>query len=246
MRALRPAAVTASLLLLLLVGLLGCAGSRIPVWPMMSPQQSLEVLNARTRQITTVSGQGTLRLTRGRNESVILEAACALKPPDSARIRAWKFGRAVFDLTVLPDAVYLAAANESPGPTDIALTGRGAAEMIRSWLGMTCDTIQPQRLEHSRDTLVAIQPISDDLTLRCAIDRRTLTVRSYQLLDHDGREQFSLLLDRYIESNGQVWPTRIVARSRTGTLRLELRDLQINQELAQAAFQPPARAEKLP
>jgi len=245
MRAFRPASVAGSLLLLL-VGSPGCAARQIPVWPMMSPQQSLETLNARARQITTVSGQGKLRLTRGRNESLILEAACALKPPDSARIRAWKFGHAVFDLTILPEAVYLAAPRQSPGPTDIALTGRGAAEMIRSWLRMTFDTIRPQTLQHSRDTLVAIQPMSDDLSLRCTIDRRTLTVRSYQLLDHDGREQFCLLLDRYIESNGQVWPARIVGRSRTGTLRLDLRDLQINQELAEAAFQPPARAEKLP
>ncbi|HWP40970.1 MAG TPA: hypothetical protein VNL70_08590 [Tepidisphaeraceae bacterium] len=246
MRAVRPAAVAGLLLMLLLVGSPGCGAGRLPVWPMMSPQQSLETLNARARKITTVSGQGKLRLTRGRNESVILEAACALKPPDSARIRAWKFGRAVFDLTVLPDAVYLAAAKQSPGPTDTAFTGRGAADMIRSWLAITCDRLQPQVLQQTGDTLVAIQPWSDGSTLRCTIDRRTLTVRMYQVLDDEGHEQFCLLLDRYVVSNGQVWPARMIARSTSGTLRLELGDVQINGELGPGAFQPPARAEKLP
>jgi len=39
-----------------------------------------------------------------------------LKPPDSARLRAYKFSHAVFDMTLTPDGLWLLGPWEHPRP----------------------------------------------------------------------------------------------------------------------------------
>src|SRR5262245_2021549 len=104
----RSAARIMSVLLWLWCG--GCApAEQIPTYPLMGPQQTLRRLSQRASEVHAVSGQGNLRLIRENGDGVLLDAAIAILPADRARVRAWKFGSAVFDLTILPDGVYLYA-----------------------------------------------------------------------------------------------------------------------------------------
>ena len=85
----------------------------------------------------------------------------------------------------------------------------------------------------------------DDATVRCEVDRRTLTPRKYVLLDRAGVTRFTLELSDFRGDSGIAFPFRFVATSEDGTITVALREVELNGELAEAAFIPPTRAEKL-
>ena len=235
-------------MLIVLVCMAGCeAREHIPTYPLMPAAQTFEQLRTHSAQVQTVSGEGSLRMTRPDGQSIGLDAAVVLRPPDQARVRAWKFGRAVFDLTVLPGGVYVLAPRESSQREQILGAGSRAATMIRDWLKLTTGGFDANDLQERGNELIATRAEPDGGKLLCTIDRRTITARAFKLTDPTGRERFSLTLDRYVESNGNVWPTRIEAKSEEGgELRFELREVELNGELPAEAFRPPPRAERLP
>jgi hypothetical protein len=236
------------LIVLTLVASGGCAPvEKIPTYPAMPAQQMLETLHQRTSAIQTVSAPGSLRMTRRNGDSVILDVALALSPPKRARIRAWKFGQAIFDLTVNPDGVFLVAPPESSRREQIAAAGTSASAMIRSWLELLTGALDGAQVQQDDPKQIVVsQQRGDGTTLICTIDRPTITARSYKLLDDHGQQRFTMELSRYIEAGSQVWPTRIIAISNDGTMQLDMREVEINGEQAAEAFRPPARAEKLP
>lgn len=228
----------------------GCNAQRpeqIPRYPSMPPSEVLEKLRSRSAAIKSISGQGTLRLSGADGQSVILDTAIALQPCEKlARIRAWKFGQAVFDLTVVPDGVYVVAPRDSAQREQILKAGSNASQMIHQWLALITGAIGENQVEQPGNELLLTQPRESNTTLITTIDRPTITPRTYRLLDAAGKEQFSLALSEYAEVNGIVFPRRIVAVSAEGTIRVIFNELEINSEIPATAFKPPARAEKLP
>lgn len=81
--------------------------------------------------------------------------------------------------------------------------------------------------------------------LTTTLDRATRTVRSYRLENPKGVERFTLTLDRYRTFGSTLWPARLEARSVTGTIVVETRELEPN-VAAETAFTPPPRAKRLP
>lgn len=220
---------------------------QIPKYPLMSVGQTLEQLRARSSGLRTVSGQGTLRLTSGDGQSVLLDAAIALQPRENlARVRAWKFGQAVFDLTSNSDGVFVVAPQDSAQRAQVLKAGKGASGMINQWLALIAGKIDSDDVQEHGDELIVKQPADAGTTLVSLIDRTTLTARSYRLLDSGGKERFSLKLSEYTESNAQVWPRRIEAISAEGKIRVIFNEVELNADLPAAAFAPPGRAEKLP
>jgi hypothetical protein len=86
---------------------------------------------------------------------------------------------------------------------------------------------------------------SDGSTLMCRVDRKTLTPRSYMLLDAAGKARFSLVLERYTLVDGTPIAQRLVAFSDSGRFQMDLREIELNGQLSASAFTPPRRAEKL-
>jgi hypothetical protein len=80
----------------------------------------------------------------------------------------------------------------------------------------------------------------------CKVDRRTLLPRRYISRDEQGAARFTLELTDYRDVDGIFFPHRYTATSDTGTIVIALTDVELNGELAPAAFTPPKRAEKLP
>ena len=225
----------------------GCQTEQIPTYPSMPSSQALRILADRSHAIHAISAQAMLTLTRDNGDTVRLDAAIVLQPPDRARLRAYKFSRAVFDMTLTPEGLWLISPQEGDRRQEILAAGANTGKLTREWLRlMTGEFDAPGMTVVERpEELRLQQPRENDSTLICRIDRKTLTPRRYTLTDAQGRERFTLMLDRYAEFAGVVWPRRIEAKSETGNILIELHDVEINGALPPGAFRPPARAEKI-
>jgi outer membrane lipoprotein-sorting protein len=235
-------------MLLCIAAIAGCAQrENIPTYPPMDAQHSLEIIRQRSSQVQDVSGEGALTLTDRGGRSVRLDAAVVLAPPDRARVRAWKFGQAVLDLTILPEGTWLyLPRGEDDYAEQLRFASRSATRAVRQWLGLFAGQLDEPgssaRIEGSR--LVVTRSMNDQMTLRATINRDTLTPRRYALKDASGKERFSLTLDHYRVLGQTVWPSRVEGRSESGSITIEMRDVELNYA-APAAFKPPTRAERV-
>jgi hypothetical protein len=111
---------------LLIALIAGCSNPRenLPTHPRLSAEDTRAALAARSAAVKTVSAQGTITLTRPDGQSVRFDGAMAIRPPDHTRLRAWKFGQAIFDLTVTPDGVWMIAPQDSDRRDEIKRAGR--------------------------------------------------------------------------------------------------------------------------
>jgi outer membrane lipoprotein-sorting protein len=230
---------------LLVVLLSGCAQREdIPKYPPLDLPSSLATIRQRSAQVQNVSGEGAITLTDAKGQSVRLDAAFVLAPPDRARVRAWKFGQAVLDLTILPDGTWMYLPRGQDGHAEQLRAGAASAgRAVRQWLSLLSGQLDASQSSArvSGSHLLVTQPASDGMTLTATIDRDTLTVRRCALTDASGHERFSLTLDKYRVIGPTVWPSRIDADSDTGKISIEMRDVELN-DAPPTAFKPPARA----
>lgn len=227
----------------------GCAshGPPLPMYERMSDAESVRVLAERAHAVRTVSGEGLLTLTRPDGESVRLDAAIVSMPPDKVRMRAWKFGQAVFDLTLNESGVYLITPEGSSREEQIKSAGVSAAQLARTWSLLSGGYFDSPGLSVTdRGDALELRREIDGQTVVCEVDRPTLTARQYKLIDPNGRTRFSLSLDQFAMVAGIPWPRRMTAVSDGGTIVVTIRDVEINGEIGPDAFAPPRRAEKLP
>jgi len=235
------------ILLWLILFLAGCStAERIPHYPSMPASEARAIIAARDAKLETVSSPGTLELTDAKGRSIQLDAAVALALPERARIRAWKFGQAVFDLTILPDGLWLYSPRDEKGSMN--QTSGATGNLVQTWLATFKGFFADASLEMQEEAKfwVMSKPMGDGTTLRCRVDRTTLTPRLYTLYDDAGSERFSLALDRYVQAGELLCPGRIRATRAGGTILIKLRDVEINAPLPASAFKPPTRARKLP
>jgi outer membrane lipoprotein-sorting protein len=238
------------ILALPLLAVVGCAfhpAPPLPTYPDISQADAIRVLSDRAHAIRTISAEGLLTLTHPDGQSIRLDAAIAISPPDKVRLRAWKFGQAVFDLTLNDTGVYLVSPPDSSQVDQIKSASISAARLARTWsllFGSFFDDPHLAITTHLSTLDLHLQ--HDDQNILCTIERATLTPRRYTLIDPDGQQRFSLTLNKYALINNLPWPLRLTAISDAGTLVINLHTVEINADLNPAAFIPPRRAEKLP
>jgi hypothetical protein len=247
----------------------GCAAEHILTYAPMSDQAALQVMAARAKSVKSVSAQGTITLSRSGRDGVRLDAAIVLSLPDRARLRAWKLGHAVLDMTLTPEGMWLIepappagapsgadaiaspAKQDGPGaPTtrsDVPGHGQAIAAFARRLLGAMGGFFQenPSSMEQAGGKLHITQSLPDGMTLRCEVDPSTLTARRFRLLDPHGAQRFEIVLDRYAMVDGIAWPRRIEATGPSGRILIDLGDVEINGAVSPAAFIPPARARRI-
>ncbi|HEV7299517.1 MAG TPA: hypothetical protein VGN72_09155 [Tepidisphaeraceae bacterium] len=223
----------------------GCAAPKedIPTYPLMDSRASLATMRARAEQVQDISGQGTVTLTDPNGGTVQFDAAFVFGPPDRARVRAYKFGQAVLDLTVNPDGLWLFLPRQDARADQVRSASAGTGRAIRQWLQLLAGDKAGGSVQLTGQKLIVTR--HEELITRGEIDRPTLTARSYTMSDRDGTQHFSLTLDRYRQVGPTVWPGRIVATSASGKIVIQLRDVELN-VAAPTAFEPPPRAERLP
>ena len=237
----------------LFAGLLvtGCARQRrsnLPTYPALSDTDALKVLADRAASVKTLSAPADLTLTRPDGDSVRLDAAIVMAPPDRLRLRAWKFGQAVFDLTLTEEGLWVMTPDD-PGRREKVLPASvSAAQFAREWALLTGQffTAPDLSVRSESNRLLVRRRLEDGRTITCTVDRPTLTPRTYVKRDEAGRPRFTLALSDYQMINGIPWPTRLDARSGDGKIAVRMKEVDLNGELSPTAFRPPRRAEKRP
>ncbi|MEO6436509.1 MAG: hypothetical protein ABIP55_12225 [Tepidisphaeraceae bacterium] len=227
----------------------GCAKPRptLPTVEWKDTDDARRILAERTHAVRTVSATGLLTLTRPDGQSVRFDAAFVTAPPDRLRLRAWKIGRAMFDLTLTPDGLWLLSPEDRSLRDKVKSAGIGAGEVTRQWSLLSGafferDGLVTQRI--GRDLRFAARQ-TDGLTIQCDVDGRTLLPMRYTLQDHRGRTRFSLTLGDYRMIGETPYPHRVRADSESGRVLVQFDEVELNTDLAPGAFVPPRRAEKI-
>jgi outer membrane lipoprotein-sorting protein len=229
--------------------LFGCASRRenLPAVHFRDDREALDILVRRADAVRTVSSQGTITLQRPSGESVRLDLAMVRAGREKLRLRAWKLGRAAFDLTMNGDEVWLFTP-EDPSLKSKArsagLTAKQLAENFNLLSGKWFHRPNVKVLDGGAKLIIS--SAQGGALVRCEVDRRTVTPRKYVMVDSGGVARFTLELSDYRLLDGDVpFPFRYIATSDEGKITIALREVELNGELAEGAFVPPKRAEKL-
>ncbi|HSZ54055.1 MAG TPA: hypothetical protein VK797_00220 [Tepidisphaeraceae bacterium] len=236
-------------LILLSYGCTAPPREQIPVYPWTDARTAVRLMEHRAQAVQSVSSACTIILTRPDGQSVRLDSAIALSLPEkSVRLRAWKFNQAVFDLTLTKAGLWLEVPGDPHRREQVLPAGLSTAQLAHS-----LSLFGPEFFERSdlqtHDPGGAVFELTEHTSegeLIAQIDRSTLTVRQYRMIDTTGHVRFTLDLSSYAEFAGVVWPTRMVAINDGSRIEIELRSMQINSPLPPGAFIPPHGAEKVP
>jgi hypothetical protein len=238
-------------LCLLLSAIVGCASSHenLPKYPRMDEGKSIQTIADRAEKTRTVTAQGLITLRDSEGQTVRLDCVIVMRLPDELRLRAWKFGQAVFDLTLTPEGAWLIAPENSERRAQVQTAGVSAAKLARTWSVLAGGFFSDPRVKVtklSNDRMMVEKDQDDGTKIFCDIERPTLTPRHYRLVDDKGTTRFELTLDRYAQFGEVVWPRSVLAVSERGQITIDLKEIEINGEIPEQAFRPPRRAEKLP
>jgi outer membrane lipoprotein-sorting protein len=229
------------------MALAACASSP-PVTPWNGPDEALAQLQERAARVHTLRASARVILTRPDGDTVHLDSALAAAFPNRLRLRAWKMGHTVFDMTWNPTGLWIAVPDhEGPAPSDLSVPAAGLAQ---AWLLFSPEFFQrPQAsvLTPDRGPSMFVQRTTPGgPTVICEVDRATLTPRRYTTLDSSGVPRAALILDRYRDVDGIVWPTRIQAHADQGDIAIAIDSAQFNTDLPDDIFVPPPDAAKQP
>lgn len=227
----------------------GCARpkmSALPTYGGLNDLAALHVLAKRAEAVKTLSAECALTLTRPDGQTVRLDGAVVMEPPHRLRMRAWKFGQAVFDLTLTPDGLWVLTSGDSGRREKVLPATLSAAQFGREWAALNGRFfLEPDLVTGGEGKwLTARRTLDDGRRVTCRVDRLTLTPRDYEMRDVQGRRRFRFALSHYQPVHGIPWPMKLAARSADGDIEVRLKDVELNGELAPNAFKPPRRAEK--
>lgn len=227
----------------------------LPIYTTMSDQDSLQRIAARQSAINTVSARCDLVLTDPQGQTVNLDGALLIMPVTTAgpkvRLRAWKLGQTVFDITltngeawlIAPDNPRIKGPDNTTGPVQIS---RRIAEAL--------DFIGPEFFESaaivsSTPTSITAKSATANFTQTiCVIDRATLIPQRFTAGDQTASAGLisEIFFYDYRLIGGIPWAHRLHLTSPGGTVVVNMSDVELNAELPPSAFVPPARAKQLP
>ncbi len=214
----------------------------LPHYPRLAAEDSWAIVRERQGAVQSLSAAGTLVLEKSEGSAVRLEIALAARPPDSFRLRAWKLGRSVFDITLRGEEIWLEQSERlEEDPQTIVRWVREIRAIFSDELlsgGVLVDD------STTADTLVVRSAGADASVVICEIERDTLTLRRLRVVDA-GAIVGELTFRQYRLIGNTPWPMRIDASGPSGTAALRLQDVELNLPLPDSAFTPPRRATQL-
>lgn len=222
-------------------------GEELPRYDDLTTQQVLNGLAERAEAIGTYYGSGTLRLTDPERGEVSLDAVILARGNDRLRLRAWKLGRAVFDLTRDGESLWLWTRDQDDAqatPND-ALT----AEFIDTGWSLVSGRLFAKPPNHivSEYPLIVEYPLDAErkITARLHIDRQRLTLTHCEIVSSGGAIEQRITPQAYRLVDGVPTATRIESSGRS-SFTLNLDDIEINGPLPDTAFTPPRDARSRP
>jgi outer membrane lipoprotein-sorting protein len=258
----------------------GCASS-IKTYDWKGEQAAVQTLSQRAQSIHSVRATGTLVLTSADNQHVTLDAAIVAQIPlrasggggrvfetgggesaatgedrtaVSLRIRTWKFGQAIFDLTAKPEGIWIASdsGRDAEPKSDDRLRSLKPETISQAWNLFFGDFFSRPGLTYidTPGRTFSLERHDNGTTIDCDVDRATLTARQYRITDDHGRVRQTLTLARYQElgepPTTTPWPMLIIANGDEGQVQVRFDEVEVNPELEEAVFTPPKRAVKQP
>lgn len=225
---------------------LGCR-SALPAHPRMNVDDSIQVIADRLASVRTIQSSAAVDLDQSGGSSVRLDAAFVGEWPGTFRLRAWKLSRAVFDVTLRDDELWLLAPEEQ--------TEEQAADLLHVAQGIrrACVLLSPEFYESAlvdeerttQNRLVIMGRIEGE-PIRCVIDRETLTPRRFETTDVSRDHSLSIELRDYHMIDGIAWPRTWAILHPRGSVTIRLREIELQGELPPRAFDPPRRATRSP
>ena len=214
---------------------------------------ALDVLRARYASVHTFSAQCQLKLIDPNQQTVHLDGVIVQSGSQNIRLRAWKMGTAVFDLTVRPDGLWIKTADNPDRAAKIMPAAHQASDLARHMLWFNGGFFSAPHIviaSSSQATITYRLDLENGSQMYCEVDRPTVTPRYWWLLDNKRQWRFGLEMSDYHDFNGINWPTHIVAKADAqggqdgGNIDIHLTDLEFNGELGPKAFDPSPGAEK--
>ena len=254
--------------------LVGCATETertpLPAYLSISDRDALQIIATRQSAIKTVSARCDIVLTDPQGQTVNLDGALLAMPATASgpkvRLRAWKLGQAVFDITLTDGEAWLIAPdnpriNNPDNTSGQAQTARRIAETL-DFIGPSF--FQSAKIVSTTPTTITASSAYTNLTrILCVIDRATLTPQRFTAggtaIKAAATSELLLLDYRIIgtipslpsslpmpSSLSIPWAHRLQLTSPGGSVIVEMSEVEINAELPPSAFVPPTRARRLP
>ena len=225
----------------------GCQ-SRLPTYPIADGPESLGVIAQRLALVKTVQSGATVEFEEADGAGVRLDAALVAQPPGSLRLRAWKFDRAVLDATLACGELWLLPAEQEQAQGRAEESQRAAEGIRRAFSLLAPAFYESALVDAARTTspeLVVRGTIGDD-TLRCVIDRATLTPRRFENAGDDAGTALAIELSDYRVIGTVPWAHTWTISHPRGRVIIRMHDVVLNGDLPPSAFVPPRRAVKSP
>jgi hypothetical protein len=260
--------VATTTLLLLAAGMAAGCRTGLPRTPSAGPEDALDRIAQRVEGIRSLSARAVLTVRSAEGETIRLRVALAAEGPERMRLRAWKLGHAALDVTIREERVWLWVAEE---PAEERAEEGGAAtggeggdveveeelfsrifrnrrlvwHVLRGGLPDHAEGRIDERSDARRFHVSVPMRGDEGATLRVTVDRPTLTVRAYEMVDGTGDASRQVRVSSHRLVSGTPLPAEIHAEGERGTITLELERTTVNPELAPETFEPPGRAEML-
>lgn len=238
------------MLLMLVATQTGCA-ARMPTYPWVDQAHASQRLAERSSQMRTLSSPCRILLADPNTSPTQFDGALVARTPGFLRLRAWKFSQPVLDITLTPDGLWIFSAQREESSDDHTspFSSLTAQQLRQAWSlvmgGMPLDGWTWEG-DASHATLTVRQNWESGGSIDCTIDRPSLTLRMCTVRRSADAAELTLTLDRYRVIQQVAVPTRVTMHSEHGTIAILLDDFPLNEELPQAAFDPPRRAAKQP
>jgi hypothetical protein len=222
----------------------GCA-ARLPTYESMEAIEAWSIVADRITGVESMRAEADATLYASDDTNMRVDAVLLMQAPHSTRIRAWKLGHAVLDLTATDDNVWFddPSPSENQGDPELGVGPLELAEGLALLAGWSYATGIPVVAERSADAYI-FECRTARGVVHCVVDGSTLLPRSISRIDEAGVE-FSLELDRYRLVGETPWPHRASLRAGGRSIVLVFRDVILNEPLPAGAFVPSASAESV-
>jgi len=177
-------------LCIFLVTILGCQaappGTPLPRYSNLDSGSARAILAARAKMIHTMTGRCELTLKGPDQQTIRLDGLMVMDPPDRVRLRVWKLDQTVFDLTALPNGIWIETAPEAQenAPMVPATVSAGRLSRQLSLLIGEFFTSPGLQSQASPDgALLYRRDEGDGTSIVCEVDPATATARRFTLRD---------------------------------------------------------------
>lgn len=243
-----PAPVACAILSGVVCLTLGACSAPLPTYPQMEPAESLRLIAQRLADVKSIQSGASVNFEDVAGVGVHLDAALVAEPPDRLRMRAWKLDRAVFDATLVDGEFWMLPREKEEGGEARNDSAQAAQGVRRAFSLLAPAFYESARVDERATTArqLVVLGKADGYTIRCEIDRETLTPRRFERPQSGNGDVFSIDLEEYTLIDSIPWSGVWTISHAGGRVVIRMSDVVLNAPVTPEAFVPPRRAVRNP